>query len=199
MLSQTRLGKTLFNSYMISKKCVVNCLPAKVSLGNWILCMTHKRNPGDELALFLLCKLFNQHAVIITKSGLWTTLETNSNEGELAIHAKCDICLILVGQGNTGFGEVVRVIPTKSLTKRNKQQKPVGISVQQAVSQEDRKGNRRSNRIWRNLTVSSTNILPDTGRSHNTRTSNSTHTQHTNRQLRRTYRDINYKDMDVKS
>ena len=73
----------IYDKHKEVKKCVVNCLPAKVSLGNWIICMTHKRNPGDELALFLLCKMFNKHAVIITKSGLWTTLETNSNEGEM--------------------------------------------------------------------------------------------------------------------
>ena len=27
----------------------VNCLPSGVSLGNWLLRMTHKTNPGDEL------------------------------------------------------------------------------------------------------------------------------------------------------
>ena len=47
-----------------------HCLLTDVSLGNWLVRMTHKKNPGDELALFLLCKLFNRHAVIITKTGL---------------------------------------------------------------------------------------------------------------------------------
>ena len=96
------------------ESCSKQCLPPGVSLGNWLLRMNHKRNPGDELALFLLCKLFNRHAVVIMKTGLWSTLCNTANEGELAIRAKCDICLILVGKGNTGFGEVVHVTPTKT-------------------------------------------------------------------------------------
>ena len=116
-----------------------HCLPTGVSLGNWLLCMNHKRNPGDKFALFLLCKLFNRHVVVITKTGLWSTLCNTANEGELAIHAKCDICLILVGQGNTGFSEVVCVTPTKTLSRHKRQQKLVDVSVQQAVTQEPMK------------------------------------------------------------
>ena len=97
------------------------CLPIGVSLGNWLLRMTHWKNPGDELTLFLLCKLYNRHVVIITKTGLWTTLWNSASEGKVAICAKCDICLILVGQGNTGFGEVVCVTPTKTRSKCLKQ------------------------------------------------------------------------------
>ena len=90
------------------------CLPSGVSLGNWLLRMTQKTNPGDEFTLYLLCKLYNRHAIIITKTGLWSTLWNADNKGELTIRAKCDICLILVGQGNTGFGEVTHVMPTKT-------------------------------------------------------------------------------------
>ena len=93
------------------------CLLTGVSLGSWLLRMNHKQNPGDKLALSLLCKLFNRHVVVITKNGLWSTLHNTANEGELAIRAKCDICLILVGKGNTGFGEVIRVTPTKTPSK----------------------------------------------------------------------------------
>ena len=99
----------------------VNCLPAGVSLGNWLLRMTHKTNPGDELTLFLLCKMYNHHAVIITKTGLWTTLLNSGNEGELEVRSKCDICLILIGHGNTGYGEIVRVMPNKTASKANKE------------------------------------------------------------------------------
>ena len=56
------------------------CLPTGVSLGNWLLRVNHKRNPSDKLALFLLCKLFNRHAVVITKNGLWSTLRNTANE-----------------------------------------------------------------------------------------------------------------------
>ena len=182
------------------------CLPTGVSLGNWLLRMNHKRNLGDELALFLLCKLFNRHAVVITKNGLWSTLHNTANEGEFAIRAKCDICLILVGKGNNGFGELIRVTPTKTPSKNKKQQKTMDVSVQQAVTQESQgknnggvMPNRCPKRKCVTASISKLNILPESGKTHNTRDSNGTHTRHTSRQLRHTYKDINYKDMDVKS
>ena len=183
-----------------------HCLLTGVSLGNWLLHMNHKRNLGDELALFLLCKLFNRHVVLITKTGLWSTLRNTANEGELTIRAKCDICLILVGQGNTGFGEVVHVMPTKTPSRRKRQLKMVDVSVQQAVTQETQEEdhgrvtpNRRSKHKCVTASINKLNILPESGKTHNTRASNGTHTRHTSRQLQHTYKDINYKDMDVKS
>ena len=122
-LIQDNLMQYIYDNCKDVESFSKHCLPTGVSLGNWLLRMNLKRNPGDELALFLLCKLFNRHAVVITKTGLWSTLHNTANEGELAIHAKCDICLILVGQGNTGFGEVVRVTPTKTPSRCTRQQK----------------------------------------------------------------------------
>ena len=164
-----------------------------------------KRNPGDKLALFLLCKLFNRHAVVITKTGLWNTLCNTANKGELTIHAKCDICLILVSKGNTGFGEVIRVRPTKTLSKRKRQQKTIDVSVQQAVTQESQgkndggvTPNRHPKGKCVTASISKLNILPESGKTHNTCHSNGSHRRHTSRQLRCTYKNIHYKDMDVK-
>ena len=61
--------------------------------------------------------------MIITKTGLWTTLLNSGNEGELEIRSTCDVCLILIGQGNTGYGEIVRITPNKSASKANNKRK----------------------------------------------------------------------------
>ena len=166
--------------------------------------MNHKRNAGDEVALFLLCKMFNRHAVVITKTGLWSTLRDTAGEGELKIRAKCDICLVLIGKGNTGYGEVVHVTPTKTTTKRKKQEKTKNISLQQAVRDENNDyvmPNRHSKHKRKRVTASinKMNILPESGKSHNTHASNGMCTRHTSRQLRCTFKDMNYKDLDVKS
>ena len=133
-------------------------------------------------------------------------LRNTASKGELAIHAKCDICLILVGKGNTGFGEVIHVTPTKTPSKCKRQQKTVDVSVQQAVTQESHGKNNggvtpnhcpKCKRVT--ASISKLNILPESGKTHNTCDSNGTRTRHTSRQLRHTYKDINYKDMDVKS
>ena len=139
---QENLMQYIYDNRKDVKSLSKHCLPTCVSLGNWLLHMNHKRNPGDELALFLLCKLFNRHAVVITKTGLWSTLCNTANECEVAIHAKCDICLILVGQGNTGFSEVVCVMPTKTPSRRKRQQKTVDVSVQRVVTQETQEEDR---------------------------------------------------------
>ena len=166
--------------------------------------MTHKTNPGDELALYLLCKLFNRHAVIITKTGLCSTLRNITNDGELAVHAKCDICLVLIGKGNTGFREVIHVTPTEAWYKRKGKQHTADISVQQAVIQDAQNKesvtpNCHAKRKRVTASINKLNILTENGRTHNTRISNGTHTRHTRHQLRCTYRDVNYKDMEVKA
>ena len=117
------LIKFIYDNREDIEKTVKNCLPIDLSLSGWILRMTHKTNPGDEITLYLLYKLFHRHAVIITKTGLWTTLKTTKNDGELTIRAKCDICLILVGNGNTGCGEVIDITPNKAGKKCAKRKK----------------------------------------------------------------------------
>ena len=58
--------------------------------------------------------------------------------------------------------------------------------------------NRHPKRKCITASISKLNILPESGKTHNTHASNGTRMRHTSRQLRRTYKDINYKDMDVK-
>ena len=38
------------------EKTVKNCLPPDLGLSGWTLRMTHETNPGDKVALYLLCK-----------------------------------------------------------------------------------------------------------------------------------------------
>ena len=69
--------------------------------------MTHTQNAGVELALYLLCKQFNRHAMIFTTKGVWTMWQTSDNESKQEMCEKCDIVLMLIGSGNTRHGEVV--------------------------------------------------------------------------------------------
>ena len=166
--------------------------------------MNHKRNAGDEVALFLLCKMFNRHPVVIMKTSLWSTLHDTAGKGELEICAKCDICLVLIGKGNTGYGEVVRVTPTRTTTKRKKQEKSKNISLQQAVCDENNDyvmPNCHSKHKCKCViaSINKMNILPESGKSHNTCVINGMCMRHTSRQLQCNFKDMNYKDLDVKS
>ena len=119
------------------------------------------------------------------KTGLWSTL---CDTGKLEICAKCDICLVLIGKGNTGYGEVLRVTPTRTTTKWKKQEKPQNISLQQAVCDENNDyvmPNHHSKHKCKRITASinKINILPESGKCHNTHASNGMRMRHTSRQL----------------
>ena len=62
-----------------------------------------------------------------------------------------------------------------------------------------RTGNNRRAHHRVTPSINNLNILPDTGKMHNAHESNSTRTRHTTRKLRKTYKDINYRCMDIKS
>ena len=181
---------------------VKNCVPPDLNLSGWTLKINHRTNPRDETALYLLCKLYHRHAVIVTKSRLWTTLKTSPMDDELSIRAKCDICLILVGKGNTGYGEITRVMPNRTTKTTNKQKDcsaASNINLQQAMQDElQSKKELVPKKKWATMSLSSLNILPVSGRPHNTRESNGTRVRHSSRKLRKTYVDKNYKDMDIK-
>ena len=144
--------------------------------------------------------------MIITKKGLWTTLRNTANEGELAIRSKCDICLILIGNGNTGYGEVISVMPTKnpSMACLKRTHKAVYTSVQELSTPKSTRTSRVTTNHHakpkpRHITqsVNFKNILTENGKSNNTRSSNGTRTRHTTRALRQTYQDMNYRDLDT--
>ena len=65
----------------------------------WIYKMSRPSNAGDELALFLLCKIFNRHAVIHTISGPWCTLNVTNAGSSTALEDRCDIVLVFIVYG----------------------------------------------------------------------------------------------------
>ena len=60
-------------------------------------------------------------------------------------------------------------------------------------------GNNRCAHCRVTPSINKLNILPDTWKMHNTCESNGTRTRHTTQKLRKTYKDINYRCMDIKS
>ena len=58
--------------------------------------MRHEKNAGDELALFLLCKLHNRHAVIYNRAKVWSTLNMKTTT---SLDQLCDIVLVYRNNG----------------------------------------------------------------------------------------------------
>ena len=84
--------------------CWVPLKVQKKNIDEWIAVMTLNTTPGDEIALFALCKVYFKHAAIVTKYSTWTSIDRiDLDEDELL--RTCDITLLYMGPGL--FGQLV--------------------------------------------------------------------------------------------
>ena len=58
--------------------------------------------PGDEIALYTLCKMYHCHCFIFTKAKSWCTVNTDSGLDEEELLDKCDIVLMFIEPGVYG-------------------------------------------------------------------------------------------------
>ena len=80
----------------------------------WVYKMSRPSTAGDELALFLLCKIFNRHAVIHMIKGPWCTLSGEKTGSGVSLEDRCDIVLVFIVYG---FCEASRLdVPKESTT-----------------------------------------------------------------------------------
>ena len=68
------------------------------SISAWITKMSLKKSVCDEIALFVLCKLYYRHAIIYTNRDFWTTIKQNGETGS-EIENKCDLVLNYTEKG----------------------------------------------------------------------------------------------------
>ena len=73
--------------------------------------MRNMKYAGDKLTLYALCKLYHQHAVVYTMTGLWTTVKDSVLLNEFDLVEKCDIKLLHLG--GYRFGVLTKLERTK--------------------------------------------------------------------------------------
>ena len=84
-------------------------------LAMWLYRMSRPTTAGDELTLFLLCKIFTRHAVIHTLKGPWSTLNVvKSSVG--SIEDRCDIVLVYIVFGFCEATKIDIVVPSQTVT-----------------------------------------------------------------------------------
>ena len=92
----------------------------KIELNNWIEKMRLNTTHGDNMALYLLCQMYNKHAYVHTARYGWSTLPFKTETLFMEIAAKCDIELVLLHCWS--FGEVLKIrrlmLPSKSNDKK---------------------------------------------------------------------------------
>ena len=66
-------------------------------LDAWLSIIDSNSTPGDEFALFALCQMYTRHALIVTQSGIWTTIHVKHGLTDHELRRKCDLHLIYLG------------------------------------------------------------------------------------------------------
>ena len=79
----------------------------KIELNNWIETMHLNTTHSEDMALYLLCRMYNKHANVHTDWYGWSTLPFKTETPFAEIAAKCDIELVLLHCWS--FGEVFKI------------------------------------------------------------------------------------------
>ena len=64
---------------------------------SWYVRTSNINKAVDEITLFLLCKQYSRHAILVNCANYWSTLNPASNLSEFDVCAKCDLGLIHLG------------------------------------------------------------------------------------------------------
>ena len=70
-----------------------------ITARQWVDSMFLRDTPGDEIALYTLCKMYHRHCVVVTSAKLWTTLETTTSMTEADIMEACELHLLYIEPG----------------------------------------------------------------------------------------------------
>ena len=148
----------------------------------WLYKMSHPSTAGDELTLFLLCKIFTHHAVIHTLSGPWSTLNVVKTGGSL--EDRCDIVLVYIVYGfceaiktdTASPSQTVAVATASPVTTKVKPKKArCTLSISDLVVNAHKKelkeqeARDKQKHKQRKLGLSDENVLPTGHKKYNTR------------------------------
>ena len=75
-----------------------------LSVEDWSINMMKRDTPGDEIALHILCRMFNRHCVVVTSAKMWSTVKTDRPISEEKLMEICDLKFLFVEPGV--FGEL---------------------------------------------------------------------------------------------
>ena len=78
-----------------------------LTLDTWIENMRDTLTHGDDITLYLLCRMYDKHVYAHTARYGWSTLPMKVNEDLNVLLPKCDMELVLLDQWS--FGEVHKI------------------------------------------------------------------------------------------
>ena len=79
----------------------------KLTLDDWMENMRKSLTHGDDIALYLLCRMYDKHVYVHTSRYGWSSLPLKVNEDLDKLLPKCDLELVLLDIWS--FGEVRKI------------------------------------------------------------------------------------------
>ena len=99
-----------YNNYHSLEVCTKAAMEQQnTTLKQWIKFMQDERNPGDEIAIYILAKMYRCHIFVYTKMFWWTTLLYTPLVKESDLIGKCDLKLVYIKPGV--FGKLKLIWP----------------------------------------------------------------------------------------
>ena len=80
-----------------------------ITLGTYLENIRDERNPGDEIAIYILANMYRRHVFIYTKEWWWTTVMFVMPIHEKDVIVKCDLVLVYIKPGIYGEVKEIRV------------------------------------------------------------------------------------------
>ena len=66
---------------------------------------------GDEIALYVLCKMYSRHSMVYTRGNIWTTVHSDTSLDKTTLLELCDIWLLYIELGVIGELTVKVYVP----------------------------------------------------------------------------------------
>ena len=88
----------------------------KMTLSGWINEMASEQTPSDEIALYILSRMYRKHAFVYTQMFWWTTLLYTWPVQEKELMDKCEVVLVYMKLGV--FGELQKIQPPTASSSR---------------------------------------------------------------------------------
>ena len=128
------VGWAFDNFRMLEGVCKVTMEQRHTSLRVWINEMANENKCGDEIALYILSRMYRKHAFIYTQMFWWTSLLYTLPVQERDLVDRCEIVLVYLKPGV--FGELHKIRPpTATITSSHTTETPEALPSSSVIPQ----------------------------------------------------------------
>ena len=110
------VGWAFDNYRLLENVCKIAMEQCKMTLRGWINKMASEQTPGDEIALYILSRMYQKYAYVYTQMFWWMTLLYMWPVQEKELMDKCKVVLVYMKLG--AFGELQKIWPPTASSSR---------------------------------------------------------------------------------